>query len=52
MLNKDLCLTLDFLHEELTVDWCWVEGHKDSEGNKKVDDLTNVRKEDLLHILR
>ena len=24
------------------MDWRWVEGHKDSEGNKKADDLTRV----------
>ena len=39
VLNKDLWLILDFLQGQLTVDWCWVEGHKDYEGNKKADDL-------------
>ena len=39
VLNKDLWLILDFLQEQLTVDWCLAEGHKDSEGNKKADDL-------------
>ena len=42
VLNKDLWLILDFLQEQLTVDWCWVEGHKDSEGNKKADDLAKM----------
>ena len=39
VLNKDLWLILDYLREQLTVEWRWVEGHKDSEGNKKADDL-------------
>ena len=39
VLNKDLWLILDFLQDQLSVDWRWVEGHKDSEGNKKADDL-------------
>ena len=42
ILNKDLWLILDYLREQLTVEWRWVEGHKDSEGNKKADDLARV----------
>ena len=42
VLNKDLWLILDYLREQLTVEWRWVEGHKDSEGNKKADDLARV----------
>ena len=38
VLNKDLWMTLDFLQQQLTVDWQWVEGHKDNEGNRKADD--------------
>ena len=42
ILNKDLWLILDYLREQLTVEWRWVEGHKDSEGNKKADEIARV----------
>ena len=42
VLNKDLWLTLDYLQQQLTVDWQWVEGHKDNEGNRKADDLAKM----------
>ena len=39
VLNKDLWLMLDELQGELTVNWRWVEGHKETDGNIQADDL-------------
>ena len=42
VLNKDLWLILDFLQEQLNVNWYCVEGHKDNQGNKEADELAKV----------
>ena len=39
VLNKDLWLMLNELQGKLTVNWRWVDGHKDTEGNIQADDL-------------
>ena len=39
VLNKDLWLMLDQLQGKLSVNWRWVEGHKDTEGNIQADIL-------------
>lgn len=39
VLNKDLWLILDRLQGMLAVDWRWVEGHQDHDGNIQADDL-------------
>ena len=39
VLNKDLWLTIDRLSSEVHLNWFWVEGHTDVQGNLKADEF-------------